>query len=140
MTMRITGRWTIGNIDALSLTGGAGSDFVGSLESAINQIDISITKTTDPIAHPWRMDIKRLDTIWAPGFRLYVRRTADGLGDGTIAGGTVYQEITEVDQSFFSGTGDRTKIELQLKLDGVQVANMHVESYSTTIYYTVTEL
>lgn len=130
------GGWTI-DLDAANLLGGAGTDFVGTIESDWDKVDVDISKTADPTA-PWRVDISKVDTNWPSSLRLYAKRTADGTGDGTINEGTTYQQIIDSDQSFFSGTGDRTGIKVQLKIEGVSVV-IGEDTYDTTIYYTVTE-
>lgn len=140
LTIRVNGKWTITLKVADLVSSAGGSDFAGVLESAVNEISVTISKTTDPIASPWRLDISRVDTTWDPSLVLYARRTGDGTGDGTINGGTVYQEITNTDQIFFDGTGDRSSIDIQLKLSGVSANNLMVTTYAATVYYTVTEL
>jgi hypothetical protein len=85
------------------------------------------------------VDVKKSDTNWHANFQLYVRRTSDGSGSGSISGGTSYQEITDTDQSFFNGTLDRSNITGQLELTGVTV-QIPVDTYTTTVYYTVVEI
>ena len=138
ISLKITGKWTL-TLRATDLIGGAGTDYLSEQESAVDQISITISKTATPTT-PWRMDIKRVDINWNPNLHLYGRRTADGTGTGTINGGTVYQEITLTDQEFFTGTGERSKIEVQLKLSGISVFNLVEDTFDTTLYYTVTEL
>ena len=137
VSIRTNGRWrmTIGTTD---LTGGAGSDFPGFFESALNEITIDITKLITPTTQ-WRLDVRRVDSNWHANLRLYVLRTTDGTGDGTISGGAVYQEVTTVDQSFFTGMDDRNNITLQLRLEGMP-AQVPEDTYLTDVYYTVTEL
>jgi hypothetical protein len=137
ITIKTVRRWRL-TLDAADLIGGGGTDFPVILESAVDEVEIDISKTLGPTA-PWRVDVRSTEVNWRPEYRLYVRRSSDGLGDGSIAGGTVYQEITGVDQVFFSGTGDRTKIELQFRLEGVSVG-VPLDTYTADVHYTVTEL
>lgn len=136
--IRITGKWTL-RIDDKDLIGGAGSDFAAEWESAINEISIAITKTTAGGTGPWRVDIHRINSNWNSNIHLYAKRTSEGIGDGTITGGTAYQEITEVTQYFFDGSADRSKIEIQLKATNISV-QMGMDDFITTLYYTITDL
>ena len=138
ISLRITGRWQ-DRLDSANLTGGAGTDFANPFESAAGQVDLTITKTLGPTA-PWRMDVRRADITWNPSFRIYAKVTSIGTGDGSVTGGGTYFEITNADQEFFTGTGDRTKIEIQYKIEGFSVANAVIAVYDTDIYYTVVEL
>jgi len=130
----VTGSWTR-TIDAADLQGLAGSDLNPVYESATNQIGIEIRQTSAN----WSVDIKKIDTNWHGNFHLFVRRTSNGNGSGSISGGTTYQEVTDVDQAFFSGFRVRTFIDIQLRLEGVSV-QVPQDSYTTTLYYTVTEI
>lgn len=133
VSITVTGSWAE-TIDALDLQAGAGSDLIDTYESASNTVAIDIIAPTN-----WRVDVKKSDTNWPANFQLYVRRTSDGSGSGSISGGTSYQEITDTDQSFFNGTLDRSNITGQLKLTGVSV-QIPVDTYTTTVYYTVVEI
>jgi len=133
VNITITGSWSE-TIDASDLQAGAGSDLIDTYESASNTVAIDIIAPTN-----WRVDVKKSDTNWHANSQLYVRRTSDGSGSGSISGGTSYQEITDTDQSFFNGTIDRSNITGQLKLTGVSV-QIPVDTYTTTVYYTVVEI
>lgn len=128
----VTGSWTL-YIDSGDLQGGAGSDFNPTYESAVDQIGIEIKgkKTKD-----WRVDVSKVDSYWDSRLLLYVRRTSDGIGSGSISGGTSYQEVTDVDQEFFRGGKNRKNIDVQLMIDGVTV-EIPTDTYTTTVYYTV---
>ena len=132
VSIRVGGRWTL-NLDENDLTGGPGTDFPDTWESASDLIDIDITKTDNT----WEVEISKSDATWPSQVNIYARRTTDGTGDGTITGGTTYQEITDIDEPFFSGTDDRTNVKVQIKLEGVTVG-MNLDDYDTTISYTAT--
>jgi len=138
LTIRVTGKWQE-NLRAADLTGGAGTDFVSPFESAVNEVDITISNTSSDTA-PWKVEVRRIDTNWDPYLLLYVKRTSGGTGTGTISNGSTYQEVTTTDTLFFSGTGDRSKIELQFLLEGVSAGVIDADDYITEVYYTVTEL
>jgi len=136
INITVTGSWSE-TIDASDLEAGAGSDLIDTYESIAGAVSISISGTTGP-SDNWRVDVKKVDTNWDSSFHLYVRRTSDGTG-GSVSGGTAYQEITDVDQSFFDGSDDVGGINIQLKLSGVSV-QISPDSYITTVYYTVVDL
>ena len=71
--------------------------------------------------------------------KLWIQRTGDRSGKGTISGGTTYQEVTATDQEFFNGTKDRTNIPVQLQLRGVSVQKPP-DTYMTTVWFTVIKL
>lgn len=124
-------------IDETDLVGGPGSNLIDTHESAADQVSIDITGTTGD-SDAWRVDVKRLDTAWHADLHLHVQRTSGGSGSGSISGGASYQEIGDTYQSFFSGNGDRTGIDLQLKMTGVSVA-VPAATYSSTVYYTIVD-
>jgi hypothetical protein len=136
ISISLVGVWSE-TVDASDLAGGAGSDLISTYESASNQVSIDLTGTTGD-SDAWRVDIKRADTAWHGDLHLSLRRTSDGSGSGSISGGASYQEITDTYSEFFSGSGDRTGINVQLKINGVSVG-VPADSYSTTVYYTVVD-
>jgi len=134
-SVKVTGTWSE-TIDNTDLVGGAGTDLISTYESAANACDIDITGAAKK---NWRVDINKVDTLWHTNLHLYVRRTADGTGGGTISGGTTYQEITDVSQTFFSGYDNLRNITIQHQLTGVSV-QVGPNTYSTEIYYTIVSL
>jgi hypothetical protein len=127
------GRWTI-DLDDTSLSGGAGTDFASPVESAADLVDVDVSNPQNA----WRIDIRRTDSVWHANLRIYARRTTDGTGSGTVSGGTTYQEITTVDQPFITGTLGRSNMKVQLAVD-VEVS-VGIDNFSTTIYYTATDI
>ena len=137
ITIKVQRRWRL-VLRATDLAGGAGTGFASVFESAADEVSVNISKTADPPA-AWTVDIRRADSNWDPSVRLYVRRTSDGTEDpANIWDGTEYQEVTTLDQYFFGGTGDRSKVEIQYKVEGVSMA-LEVDTYLTEITYTVTQ-
>jgi len=131
------GSWTR-VVTESDLQGGAGSNLVATYTSNASEVSLSVTGTID-VADNWRIDVRRADDIWHDNLSLFVRRTGDGIGPGTISGGGSYQEITLTDAPLFSGAGDRTGVTLQLQLDGMSVS-VPAAIYSTTITYTVVDV
>jgi hypothetical protein len=132
--VEVTGSWEV-DIDVTDMTGGPGSDLNPTYESDVDQIDVAIKgkKTKE-----WQLYVKRSDWVWDPNFQLFVRRTSDGVGSGYIAGGLDYLEVTESDQLFYYGGKNRSKVNVQLKLDNVSVA-IPYDVYTTNVVYTVIE-
>jgi hypothetical protein len=120
-------------IDATDLISGAGSDLTDTYESSSGATAVSITHPS-----PWRVDIKRSDSVWHSNFALYAERTSDGSGSGSISGGQAYQEITTIDAEFFSGDQDRSSIDVRYRLTGMSV-EAGPGTYSTTVTYTVVD-
>ena len=133
INIEVTGNWSE-TINAARLQAGAGSDLIDTYESAVDVAYIDISATTGS----WSIDIRKVDTNWHANFHLYVRRTSDGNGSGSISGGSSYQEITDTDQSFFGGNRARSYVDLQLRLTGVSI-QVPPDIYTTTVYYTVIE-
>jgi hypothetical protein len=131
--IRVTGQWSE-IIDVNDLAGPPGSDLIPYQESAPNQSLVDITNTN----RFWDVSIYKVDSLWPATFRLYVRRTGNGTGPGSISGGLNYLEITDAEQIFFSGSRQRRDIPLQFRLEGLSV-QIPPQVYTTTIIYTVTE-
>jgi hypothetical protein len=132
----VTGDWLL-TVDALDLQAGAGSDLIDTYESTADAISISISGTAGA-SDNWRVNVKKADTYWDSSLHLYVQRTSDGTG-GSVSGGTAYQEITDVAQSFFDGSDDVSGIDVQLRLSGVSI-QIPPDTYTTTVYYTVVDI
>lgn len=131
ISITVTGSWSE-NINASDLQAGAGSDLISTYESATDAVSIDVTETSGN----WAVDVKKIDTHWHSNLHLHIKRTSDGTGSGSISGGGAYQEVTDTDQSFFNGSGDRSNVNIQLKLTGVSV-QVTPDTYTTTVYYTV---
>lgn len=125
-----SGGWSE-TIDASDLISGAGSDLTDAYVSNASATTISVTYTGS-----WRVDARRTDSFWHPDYTLFGQRTSGGSGSGSIAGGLSYQGISTSDAAFFSGTGDRSEIDVQYKLTGVSVS-AQAATYSATVTFTL---
>ena len=139
ITITVLGSWDL-IITDLDLQGGAGDDFNPSYESASDAVTVDIGGI-HPFNQNYQVDVSKVDSTWHSNFHLYVRRTSEGSGHAksTISGGLTYQEVTDIDQTFFSGTGGRDGITIQLNLTGVSI-QVPPDTYLTTIYYTALEI
>ena len=135
--LSVSGSWTE-PIDNNDLQSGAGSDLVATMTSLSNETAITITNTTGS-SDLWKVEVHRLDTNWDSNVRLYVRRTSDGTGSGSISGGTSFVEVTTVDGVFFTGGGNRSSIDVEMKITGLSVG-VSVDTYITSVTHTVIDL
>jgi len=133
----VTMDWTDLSITANDLAAGPGSNLTGQYESNIDQVTINIFNTTGN-SDSWRVDVKRTDTTPSSIPILSVKRYDDGSGGGSISGGLGYQTVGTTDLSFFSGTGDRTGVHIQLKISNISLS-LSPGNYSTTTTYTVVD-
>lgn len=140
LRLQINGRWRLTIDDtSLVLPQTAGSDLIDTYTTTGTDNTTVRVQNTASDTQPWQLEISRLDTNWPAGVSLLAKRVTDGTGPGSIAGGTDFLPITAADQVFFNGVGDRSAIEVQLQIEGVSVTTVGVDTYTTTIYYTVTE-
>ncbi|MFC6674154.1 hypothetical protein [Marinobacterium aestuariivivens] len=128
----VVGNWSE-LIDSNDLTAGAGSDLRSPIESgsALATVDISATGGSS-----WAVKVSKSDINWPTGVSIAVRRTSDGTGAGTISGGTGYLIVTGTEQTLFSGSGDRSGIQLQLKTENLSIGDAP-DTYGATLTYRV---
>jgi hypothetical protein len=130
----ISGSWSR-VIEAADLQAGPGSDLTATYTSATNQITMSVTTTAN-----WRVEVRRIDTVWHADFVLSIRRTNSGTsGPGTVNGGAAYLPITTTDQTFVTGNRTLWGITLQEQLGGVSIS-IPPGTYTTTVQYTVADI
>jgi hypothetical protein len=140
-TITVKGNWTKRVKD--DKVSDAGNDFKNSLYSGSNRTRIRVRKTPTSSLFPWRVDVRQDNITWDSRLVLSVKRTDDGdpiTSGGTISGGTTFQTLSNIDQSFFSGTGSRKNIHVQYRVSGVTVLLPAGVWYEATIVYTLTEL
>jgi hypothetical protein len=130
-----TGTWSIGTFAKAQLSGGAGTNFTGTQTSAVGAVKLTIKNTS---MTGWNMTVRRVDVNWNGILHVFVKRTGNGTGAGTVSGGLVYQEITTANVVVFSGAGNKTNIPLQFQLTGLSVA-VGIGTFSSSIVYTITE-
>ena len=136
ISIAVTGNW-IETIDKNDLISGAGTDLQNTYTSVSGQVSIDISGTSGS-TDAWRIDVKKIDSNWYNGLHPYVMRTSAGTG-GSVSGGASYQEVTDINTSFFSGSGDVTGINIQLRMTGASI-QINPASYSTVFYYTVVDI
>ncbi|MEM1122440.1 MAG: hypothetical protein AAGJ18_18485 [Bacteroidota bacterium] len=131
----VVGQWehTISALDILE----AGSDFSNTHESLSGQVTLSVLGGLG--SFNWQIDVQKGNEDWHPNLQLNLKRTGNGVGLGTIAGGTAYQTIANTAQPFILGSDNRTTVPLQYEVQGVSVT-IPAKTYYTTVIFTVTEL
>jgi hypothetical protein len=133
-----TGGWN-GTVNEADLISGAGSNLVDTYESTTEATNITISNCTDD-SDNWRVDVRRVDEGgWHGDFALYVKRTSEGTGNGSISGELSYIAITSTDIPFFSGAGDRSNVNIQYQLSGMSVS-VSPDHYNTTVIFTVVDI
>ncbi len=128
------------SLSASDLRGGAGADFIDTYESDPYTVFLTITAIeSGEFFGNWRVEVRRADSFWDNSVNVFVRRVDDGTGNGTVSGGMEYQEITAVDQSFFTGNKNRDSIHIQFKISGVSV-QVSPGEYMSEVSFTVVDL
>ncbi len=136
ISITVSGDW-FETIDENDLQSGPGTDLESSYTSVSGQVTIDISGT-DGTEDAWRVDLRKVDSNWNDDLQPYACRTSDGSG-GSVSGGASFQQVTDMDTSFFSGTGDVSGIKVQLRLNNVSI-QIPPASYSVVLYYTVVDL
>lgn len=136
MDLAVTGSWTL-PITAADLVAGAGSALRTSLDGGPGdvRVDVDLTGGDDD---RWRLEIRRSDASWDPDLRVWVRRTGDGTGTGTIADGDTWVEVGATNSIFFEGSGDRQDVPIQLRLGGLSL-EAPPAAYLTALQYTLVD-
>jgi len=130
----------------LNLTGEiteAGNDFIGTYTSPADQEEIKIFGGGLNVNVLWTVSVSyQANNDWDSSIGILVRRTGDGttnVNNGTISGGTSYQQIGLFGQTFFEGRRRRDFIPIQYQLNNISVT-IPAQLYNATIYYTLTTL
>jgi len=134
LDITITGSWTE-FIDKDDLTNGVGTNLTGTYTSATNANLVTVTGALSS-SDAWQVTIRRIENTWDSRLQISARRTSGGTGSGSISGGQAYIQVTTSDQTFFTGTGNRSDIRVQLRLTGASL-QITPNQYSATIQCTI---
>lgn len=137
-----TGGW-VNNISPSDISN-AGNDYPTAYTSNANQTLLSINpKNYNKLIYVY---VTRSDIAWHNNLILKIRRTSNGTNNNnTINGGLLYQTITNAPAPssapsavtpLFTCEGPFINLSLQYEITGISVV-LPVQSYSTTIYFTV---
>jgi len=123
-------------IGATDLKGGCGTDLSSNFQSANNVTTITITGAG---SGNWRVDVRKNNVTWDNRMKVYVLRTSDGSGNGSISGGESYIEVLDTNTQFFSGSGNRKNINIQYRLAEVSLA-VAPNNYISNLTFTIVDL
>lgn len=126
------GSWSA-SLTSSDLAAGAGSDLRSPVESGASQVALGISNTA---GGAWTVTVSTDASLWPSGATLSVRVVSTGNGPGTASSGGTYLILGGAGQTLLSGTGDRSNVQLQFRLNGVSVRNS-IGTYSTSILYSV---
>lgn len=130
--INVTGDWnTLAGAD--DLIGGAGTDMRPETTSAGGACSLDVSNTD---TESWTVRVSRDNDDWPSGVTLSVRRTGDGSGPGSVWGGTSYVTVDGSERTLFSGLGDRSNVQLQLRLQGRSI-DQSPDVYASTLTYSV---
>jgi hypothetical protein len=130
--LTVTGSWseTLGPPD---LVDGAGTDIRSPITSGSYQATLDIANTGGAA---WTIGVRRASSNLPTGVAIAVRRTTTGTGDGGISGGESFLTVGGTEQTLCSGTGDRSGVGLQLRLNSISVAH-GTGSFGATLTYRI---
>jgi len=128
----VSANWST-TVNRDNLIAGAGTHLQNPIESAPAVATLNISNT---LGASWSVRVAKNDGSWPANVGIAVKRNSNGSGSGTISSGTAYVAVDSISNAFFSGTGDRSGIEIQLKVDGLSI-NTPPAPYSLVITYTV---
>lgn len=133
INISVVGNW-MKTINASDISE-AGNDYPSSYASNIDQTKITINPKN--LSKTIVVYVHKEDIAWNAALTIKIRRTANGTnGNINIAGGLIYQAITNNDANFFTCKGYHTFVPLQYEITGISVV-LPVQSYSTLIMFTV---
>lgn len=138
--IRVSGRWRE-RVNEANLTAGAGSDLNPTYTSETGQFTLLISGfgTDLAIQDAWRVDVRKVDSNWDTALKMFVKRTSNGTGTGQVNGGTSFQEVTNIDQTFFTGSNNRTSLDVQSRITGVSL-QITPATYAAGIVFTVVDI
>jgi hypothetical protein len=117
------GTWNAGTFGPADISAGAGTDFTNPTTSSVNQVVIEVSDTT----LSWNLSVRKSSGAWPASMSLAIRRNGD----------LDWHEITTSDTVFFSGSGNTSNIECQLRV--VKAVTFGASLFTTTVTYTVDE-
>jgi hypothetical protein len=138
----VSGGWNL-SIDTNDLQAPTpGSDLNGTY---LSSTDVNITMNISFGVGNYTVYVSRTDSPgWPPGWALAVRRTSNGIGLGSINGGTAFVTIPSnlppYGAYFYNGNGWRFLIGIELQLSNVTINSaLAATTYSTRVTYTLTQ-
>lgn len=137
MDLAVSGAYDV-SVSAVDLTAGAGSPLPSTVTSATSEVLLDVAATTGA-ADAWRVDVRRIDGVWDPDIRVWIRRTGEGSGPGTVTDGTAWVEVGPTLVPFFSGTADCGSTPVQIRITGLSLA-VPPGALATVLQYTLVDV
>ncbi|MFC1568755.1 hypothetical protein ACFL4L_00845 [bacterium] len=129
VTIQTGGTWNI----LITSVATPGNNPINNIESPVNQASLKVKYSGD-----WIVYVNKADVSWHNNFRLYVQRTGDGNGGGSISDGGTYQLIIDSATLFFQGNKNRNAIDVQYLL--TSSGSVPASYYVTSVEYTIVGL
>lgn len=132
--LRLSGAWKVSH-NNFQIE--AGDDIPGTIRSDADQISLSVNGNVNKSNWVIRVHMEEYNT-WNNNLELWVRRTGNGVGSGSVYGGNTFQRIARMETDFFSGQRVVNNIDVQYELRGATVL-IPASNYQATIFYTLYE-
>jgi hypothetical protein len=84
----------------------------------------------------YAVHVRRSGSFWPADWRLSVHRSSNQSGNAQLFGGESWQLVDTIGKELFSVTGDRARVPLILRINGISLKTPP-GTYSTTLTYTV---
>jgi len=111
----VSGGW-FRSINQFDLKAGAGSDLKENYESPLDETIIDIIA---PNQTSWKVYVRRINH--SNKLSIYIRRTSEGRGKGSIEGGENFIPVEENPKPLFWGKGEKRGITVQFRISGVSI-------------------
>lgn len=119
------------SVTSANLAGGAGSNLTQP-ESVAGITTLTIANAPGV----WRIKARRSGISWPSGCSIWIKRTSNGSGSGSISGGNAFIELGTTDVEIFNGSQNRNGVSLQFKVTGLSV-NHPPGNLSSSIIFTL---
>lgn len=127
-----SGLWSP-SLQRADLAAGAGSALRSTVESPAGQVVLIVSNAG---AASWEVSVRNDGTALPAGVQMSVRVASAGTGNGAVSAAGAYVRLDGSSQVLLSGSGDRTGVLLQFRLDGTSVRDA-VGHYGATILYSL---
>ncbi|MCK5833798.1 hypothetical protein KAH81_09035 [bacterium] len=125
------------SLSETDIVGGPGGDFPNIHESVLDIVTIDVSGTIGD-TDEWAVEAKIAGSGYPEELHLYIMRTSDGGGSGSISGGGAYIELTAEFGEIFTGSGDRNDINIREKISGVS-ATINVAPHDIPLQYRIVD-
>lgn len=121
------------SLQGRDLGAGAGGPLRSTLESPAGQVVLIISNAG---AASWEVTVRNDGTALPAGVQMSVRVTSAGTGNGVLSAAGAYVRLDGSAQTLLTGSGERSGVLLQFRLDGISLRNP-VGHYAATVIYSL---